>query len=46
MKKTILVFSLLAIALLAFGAASPVLAAETQRGGPGNGGGAGGNGMI
>jgi len=43
MKKTIFVFTIFAVALLAFSAASPVLAAEAQRGGPGNGGGGSGN---
>jgi len=41
MKKTIFVFSILAIALLSFSATSSALAAEPQRGGPGNNGGSG-----
>jgi hypothetical protein len=44
MKKTFLVFTILGIAVLAFGVTSPALAAAPLRGGPGNGGGAGGNG--
>ena len=46
MKKTIFVFSILAIALLALSTVSPALAAEPQRGGPGNGGGNGNQGEL
>ena len=46
MKKTIFVFSILAVALFALSAASPALAAESQRGGPGNGGGNGNQGDL
>ena len=46
MKKTIFVFTILGIAVLALVAFSPALAAEPLRGGPGNrgGGGSGGSG--
>ncbi len=37
MKRTLLVVSILAVALVAFSSASPVMAAESQKGGPGNG---------
>jgi len=37
MKRTLLVVSILAVALVAFSSASPVMAAESQKGGPRNG---------
>ena len=43
MKKTLIVFAFLGIAVLALSAASPALAAESLRGGPGNGGGGNGH---
>ena len=44
MKKTMLILATLGIAVLVLSAASPALAAEHLRGGPGNDNGAGGNG--
>jgi len=46
MKKIIFVFSILAVALLAFGATSSALAAEPQRGGAGNSHGNGNQGDL
>ena len=46
MKNIIRIFSILAVALLAFGATSSALAAEPQRGGPGTNGGYGNQGDL